>query len=216
MPALVKRHNIHALSLFKSSALSEYYVPRFIKPSEVIKVLNRAKVSFTLVGAHGIGGWLGRPRASEDVDVIVSKRHHAKAVNVLVAAFPHLEVRDTAVVVRLQDRETGAVAIDVMKPTFPIIQAALTHTHSVRTGKTQFKIPSLEMALALKFAAMVSPFREPKKKYMDASDFMTMADEHPIVNLQKLAAMGQLVYPGGGKEILEMVRRVRAGEKLEL
>jgi hypothetical protein len=25
-----------------------------------------------------------------------------------------------------------------------------------------------------------------------------------------------LVYPGGGKELLEMVRRVRAGERLDL
>ena len=53
--------DLHAPSLFKSSKLSAVYVPHFIKPEEVIRVLTAAKVSFTLVGAHGLGGWTGKP-----------------------------------------------------------------------------------------------------------------------------------------------------------
>lgn len=29
-----------------------------IQPREVIRILNKAKIRFTLVGAHGIAGWL--------------------------------------------------------------------------------------------------------------------------------------------------------------
>src|ERR1700680_4905555 len=36
-----------------------------IEPREVIKVLNKAKIKFTLVGAHGIAGWLLDPRARD-------------------------------------------------------------------------------------------------------------------------------------------------------
>src|SRR5437588_13070543 len=149
----------HALSLFKSSKLSGVYVPHFIAPEEVIRVLNAAKVSFTLVGAHGLGGWTGKPRATEDVDVVVVQRHVKKAVAALAGAFPHLEVDDQPAVARLRDRETGAVAIDVMKPNQSVIHAALKHTHAVQSGRLTYKVPSLEMALALKFAPMVSLHR---------------------------------------------------------
>jgi len=39
---------------------------------------------------------------------------------------------------------------------------------------------------------------------------------NPEIDLEKLAELGDLVYPGGGKEIVEKVRQVRAGEKLIL
>jgi hypothetical protein len=206
----------HGLSLFKSSKLSGVYVPHFIRPEDVIRVLNAAKVSFTLVGAHGLGGWTGKPRATEDVDIVVVQRHVKKAVTVLTAAFPNLDVDAQPAVVRLRDRETNAVAIDVMKPNQAIIQAALKHTHTVRSGRTTYKVPSLEMALALKFAPMVSVNRSDLDKQQDAVDFGRMAVTNPNLDLDQLATLGELVYPGGGKEIVEFVRRVRAGEQLIL
>jgi hypothetical protein len=72
------------------------------------------------------------------------------------------------------------------------------------------------MALALKFAPMTSPFREAQKKYQDAADFIALVKFNPAIDLRKLLQLGELVYSGGGKEIVEMVRRVRAGERLEL
>src|SRR3954447_24267017 len=125
----------HGLSLFKSSKLSGLYVPHFIQPEDVIRVLVAAKVTFTLVGAHGLGGWTRKPRATEDVDVVVGPRHVKKAVAALTAAFRHLDVDDPPAGVRVRDREPGAVAIDVMKPNQPVIQAALKHTHAIRSGR---------------------------------------------------------------------------------
>jgi hypothetical protein len=206
----------HGLSLFKSSKLSGVYVPNFIRPEDVIRVLNAAKVTFTLVGAHGLGGWTGKPRATEDVDVIVIQRHVKKAVAALTTAFEHLDVDDHPAVVRLRDRETGAVAIDVMKPNQPIIHAALKNSHLIRSGPLTYKVPSLEMALALKFAPMVSLNRSEIDKQQDAVDFGRMVLANPELDLDQVAALGELVYPGGGKEIVEIVRRVRAGAQLSL
>jgi hypothetical protein len=45
---------------------------------------------------------------------------------------------------------------------------------------------------------------------------MAIVDANPKIDLDKLASLGELVYGGGGKEIVEMVRRVRAKEKLLL
>ncbi len=56
--------DVHSRSLATSSALSEYYVPKLIPPHEVIRVLSEAGVRFLLLGAHGLGGWIKKPRAT--------------------------------------------------------------------------------------------------------------------------------------------------------
>jgi hypothetical protein len=208
--------DVHSRSLATSTALMEYYVPKAILPAEVIAILNKAGINFMLVGAHGLGGWTKKPRATQDVDIVVTARHLKKAVRILLEAFPHLEAADFEVVTRLRDRETREVAIDVRKPNQPLYRAALKHTHKVRPGGQSYQVPSLEMALAMKFAPMVSPIREDAKKYMDAHDFILIVKANPDIDLEKLAELGDLVYPEGGKELLEKVRQVRAGEKLNL
>jgi hypothetical protein len=214
MPVRVR--DIHAQSLATSSALSEYYVPYLITPLDVIRVLNAVKVRFMLLGAHGLGGWMGKPRATEDVDVLVGTRGHKKAVCALLAAFPHLQADDHEVVTRLRNPETGTVVIDVMKTNQPLYRDALKHTHTVESGGQRYQIPSLELALTTKFAAMISLTRADRDKFQDARDFMYIIDTNPDIDLVKLHALGQLVYNGGGVELVEKVRQVKAGETLVL
>jgi xanthine/CO dehydrogenase XdhC/CoxF family maturation factor len=187
-----------------------------ILPKEVIAVLNQAGIKFVLVGAHGLAGWMEAPRATQDVDVVVGPRHHKKAVRTLLAAFPHLEEFDLPVVTRLRDPETKAPVIDVIKPNQPLFRVALKHIHEVASYGQVYHVPTIEMALALKFAPMVSPVREDAKKYLDAHDFITMVKLHPDLDVTILEELGDLVYPEGGKELLEKVRQARTGEKLNL
>jgi hypothetical protein len=208
--------DVHTNSLATSTYLSGYYMKHAIPPEKVIAVLNNAGISFVLVGLHGIGGWMKKPRATEDVDVVVAAKHLKKAVKALLSTFPQLEARDLEVVTRLVDREAQNVAVDVIKPTQPLFRAIFKHTHSVRTEAQSYRIPSLEMALALKFAPMVSLTRDDLDKHQDVHDFGYIARTNPDINFAKLAELGDLVYPGGGQEIVEKVRQVRAGEKLTL
>jgi hypothetical protein len=212
----MKTADIHSRSLATSTALSVYYVENLITPLEVIKVLNDAGVKFMLVGAHGIGGWLKDPRATQDVDVLVAMRSQKKAINALLAAFPQLQSEDHPGVTRLRDKLTGEVRIDVMKPNQELFREGLKHTQTVESKGQVYNIPSLEMALTMKFAPMIRLNRADKDKYQGAHDFMQMIDSNPNIELEKLAELGNLVYPGGGTEIVEKVRQVRAGEKLIL
>ena len=208
--------DIHRDSLAISTALSEYYVPHAILPRDVIPVLNSAGVRFMLVGAHGIGGWMNAPRTTQDVDLVVGVRGEKKAVRVLLSAFPWLVADDRGIVIRLKDRESNAVVIDVIKPHEPLFRVALKHAHTIEAEGHTVSIPSLELALAMKFAAMISPNREDDKKHLDAHDFIRMVKTNPNIDLDTLTELGQLVYNGGGAEIVEKVRQVRAGEKLRL
>lgn len=211
-----KLRDVHGESLAMSTALSDYYVPQFITPLEVITILNRAGVRFMLVGLHGIAGWMNEPRATQDVDVLVAARGLKKAVRALLEAFPHLEADDHPVVTRLRNRETKAVAIDVMKPNQELFREALKHTHTVSSEGQTYRIPSLEMAVVMKFAPMISLNRDDLDKYQDAHDFGRIVLANPEIDLKKLAELGDLVYPGGGKEVLELVGQVRTGGTLKL
>ena len=206
----------HASSLATSTAISECYVKNIIPPLAVITILNKERIPFMLLGAHGYGGWMQKPRATEDVDILVGARYHKKAVRVLIQAFPQLEAEEHHVVMRLLDRTTRIVLIDVMQPNQQLFREALKHAHWVTSEGQRYRIPSLEMALTMKFAPMVSLHRKDKDKFQDAHDFMYIVDSNPDIDLEKLAELGDLVYPGGGKEIVEKVRQVRAGERLQL
>lgn len=208
--------DVHADSLATATLLSSFQVAHAIPPSEVISVLQNEGISFVLVGAYGLGGWIQKPRATADVDVIVAAKHHKKALKALLAAFARLEAEDLPVVTRLRDRETQKVVIDVMKPNQQLYREVFKHTHTISSGGQTFRIPSLEMALAMKFAPMISLYRRDEDRFQDAHDFMYMVKSNHEIDLAKLEQLGDLVYPGGGKEIVEKVRQVRAGEKLNL
>jgi len=200
----------------KTSVLSSFQVMNSIPLVAVLKALSAEKISFVVVGAHGLATWTKAPRATEDVDVVVAARHQEKAVRALLASFPHLQADDREVVIRLSDPVTSNVAIDVMKTNQPLYQAAFKNAVALELQKQPYRVPTLEMALAMKFASMVSLMRQGAKKHLDAHDFITMIEANPEIDLEKLAQLGELVYPGGGKELFDKVRQVRNHEKLIL
>jgi len=208
--------DVRQRSITKSAILSGFQMARVIAPGEVIRVLNGAKIRFVLVGAYGLAGWSKEARATEDVDVLVAAQQVKKAVRVLLEAFPLLDEVDLPVVTRLQDRETGKVAIDVMKPLQQPHRAVFKHTRKETAWGQTFRVPTLEMALVMKSADMISLYRADEDKYQDAHDFILMAKRNPDADEGKLAEIGSLLYPEGGKDLVEMARKARAGEKLNL
>jgi hypothetical protein len=213
--------DIHEHRLRRSAEIARFQLEvqlekRFLSPLDVIRVLNREKISFVLVGAYGVSGWMSQSRATEDVDVVVALKHVKKATRVLLKEFPYLQADDQEVVVRLRDKESQDVLVDLMKPTQNHLRAIFKNAEVVELKKERYRIPTCEMALVLKFAPMISLARVDKKKFQDAHDFMDIVEKNTDIDLEKLAELGEVVYNGGGKEILELVRRVRAGEKLEL
>ena len=207
--------SVHAQSLFTATQIARFQMDEIISPQQVIAILNRAKVPFVLVGAYGLAGWMN-PRATKDVDVVVALKQVKKAVRLLTEAFPNLEAEDIEVVVRLRDRATKDVAIDVMKPVQQPYREIFKNAVKITAKGQQYRVPSLEMALTCKFAPMISLARVDARKYQDAHDFIVMVQQNPDIDLDRLSELGDLIYKGGGKEVVEMVRKVRTGEKLTL
>jgi hypothetical protein len=189
----------------------------------ILRTLTAKKIRFVLTGAHAIGGWTGRPRATKDVDILVKGgRTHARAVKVLRELYPHLEVRDFfGVTGFFLPGETDSV-IDVTYPHRADITETLEHPQWVEDGDLKYRIPSLEAALANKYGAMLTLNRDLVKRGMDAIDFTLMVrhagdpGQTPI-DIDKLRLLGEKVWPGGGAaEILRLVEHVWQGGMVEL
>jgi Nucleotidyl transferase AbiEii toxin, Type IV TA system len=200
----------------RTAQLSRYQMPGVIPVAEVIRVLNDAKIRFVLAGAYGLAHWRKESRGTEDVDVVVAVKQLKKAVDVLIKAFPHLEPVDLPVVIRLRERGTENVLIDVMKPLQQPVCEVFKHTLTVSSEGQTYRIPSLEMGLVMKFSAMTSLHRAAEDRHRDAHDFIRMVKNNPDLDAEKLAELASRIYPEGGKDVLEMVEKVRAGEMLQL
>jgi hypothetical protein len=110
----------------------------------------------------------------------------------------------------------GRQVIDVIRPTSsPIFKAALKHVIRVKLGTVEVDVPELEMALALKFAAMASATRQLKDKYQDAHDFIAMIQHNAKIDSGKLGEYAELIYPGGGAAVAKLAADARAGRRLE-
>ncbi|HEV3204337.1 MAG TPA: hypothetical protein VGY77_08140 [Gemmataceae bacterium] len=189
----------------------------------IIQTLTEKKIPFILTGAQAFGGWTGRPRATKDVDILVKGgRNQTRAVNAIKALYPKLEVRDfTGVTAFFVPGEKDSV-IDVTYPHRLDLQETLPHTVWVEDRALKYRIPSLEAALAITYRAMLTPNRGLAKRQIDVGDFTNMVThsldegQQPI-DLEKLAALGDKVWPGGGgEEILRLVELVKAGRSFNI
>ena len=108
--------------------------------------------------------------------------------------------------------------IDIMKPLQQPYREVFKHVVTVTREGEKCKIPTLEMGIAMKFSAMTSLHRAPEDRYRDAHDFIRMVRERcgrPRSG-ESSPSLASSIYPEGGKDVLEMVKKVRAGEMLQL
>src|SRR5262249_51965413 len=197
--------------------------PSPINLNAILKTLTQKRIPFVLTGAHGIAGWTGKPRNTQDVDLLVKAgRNHARAVNALRALYPQLEVRTfTGVTAFFVPGEKTSV-IAVVSPHRADLEQTLTNPTWAENEEQglRYRVPSLEEALANKYGAMLTPTRNLDKRMQDAVDFTRMVQhsgdegQQPI-DLRRLETLGEKVWPTGpGEEILRLVAQVKAGRAI--
>jgi hypothetical protein len=199
--------------------------PSPVDPYEIIRTLTQKRIPFVLTGAHGIASWTGKPRSTQDVDVLVKAgRNHARAVKAITELYPQLEVRKlTGIAAFFLVGETDSV-IDVVYPHRADIEETLENAvwAEDRELGLRYRVPRLEEALANKYGAMLTPNRALDKRMQDTVDFMRMAQHstdpgRKAINLVRLQALGEKVWPGGGAEELKrLVAQVLAGTPIEI
>lgn len=192
-----------------------------IKPQDVIDVLVSAGIKkWVLMGLHGYVGYLPQPRATQDVDVLIGQSDRKRAVKAVREAWPMLVVEELEPVVRFKDPADcfndgrPKPVIDLMMAWSNLNEAILKEQELVVVDRdTQHTIPILEAALASKYAALISDYRDREKKEYDAGDFRRIARaNYDLVRRDILRRLGDLVWDGGGAELEEFLETAQRDE----
>ncbi len=208
----------HASGIATSTAIVRSYrkdhrrQSQHVEPQQVIDALKTAGIQrWVLMGLYGYVGYLAQPRATQDVDVLVGEDELEPAIAAIQSRWPLLQIERREVVVRFRDPGEIAITgemkqvIDLMLPSNACYLAILAGYHRI-DQTTGHNIPIMEAACASKFAALVSPHREWDKKQQDGVDLRSiMSPNKDTIDRALLSQLGDLVYPGGGVEILEFL-----------
>ncbi len=163
-----------------------------------------------------LGFHTGSPRATVDVAVIVAQADIGKAAKALQNAFPDLKVSDLGSNIRFASSGPGVERerIDVVKADNPFFREILSaYSIAVQAGDLEFVVPTAEAAIALKFAAAISPNRGGEEKPQDGADLVQLVRRQRGLDASVLQELGDLVYPGGGAELLSVVKTIRQGRR---
>src|SRR5262249_29868193 len=117
--------------------------------NEVLRTLTQKKIPFVLTGAHAIGKWTGRPRATKDVDILVTRcGNDGRAVKALKPLYPQLEVRDFTGVTAFFIPGDKESVLDVTYPHRADVEETLKNaiwTENRQLG-LRYRVPPLEEA----------------------------------------------------------------------
>ncbi len=208
----------HAIGIATSTSIVRSYrkdhrrASQNVEPQQVINVLNDAGIRrWVLMGLYGYVGYLAQPRATQNVDLLVSEDELESVIAAIEARWPQLQIERMPIVVRFRDPGEIAITgemkqvIDIMLPSNECYATILAQYHRIDES-TGHRVPIVEAACASKYAALVSPYREWEKKSYDAGDLRSMMlPNKDIIDKVILERLGDLVYPGGGAELLEFL-----------
>lgn len=122
-------------------------------PPTVTAILERHAIPYVLIGAHAISAYRGHPRAGHDVDVLT--RHPRRAMRALRASFHKFDVERLPCKIRLHWQKKDRIDIWLVRS--ELDELVLDEAVEIVAGKWVLRIPSLEGAIASKFAGLSDP-----------------------------------------------------------
>lgn len=207
-------------NLQKSYDLSSQYVDDAVNPLEVAAIFERERIAYVLIGGHMLCFYTGTARATVDVDFIIGGADFSRATNVIGKAFTQFEYHDQVYHVTYDSKKPGQKdleRIDLVKDGFALFRDVVkSYFHTLRAASHTVKVPTLEAAIALKFAASISPNRGDQNKPVDNADLLMLVRSSNTLDNAVLTILGDLVYRGGGKELVSIVEDIREGKPVSL
>lgn len=210
----------HLDNLQKSFELSSQQVEDAVNPLEVAAIFEKEKVSYVLIEGHMMSFYTGTARATVDVDFIIGGAHFTRAAKAINQAYSQFRQNDRVYHVTYDSNKSGSgdpERIDLVRDGFPLFrEVVMRYCHAVKADRNTVKIPTIEAAISLKFAASISPNRGDENKPVDYADLLRLIRSTLRLDTNALSTLGDLIYRGGGKELVALVDDVRAGKPVRL
>ena len=181
--------------------MSKQQIDDAVSPYELTSILNKGNIEYILIEGHVLCYFTGSPKATIDVDVIVSNTHMSRAVRAIKAEFPQYDFEDMVYNVRFcskkKESSVDSERIDVIRSNNPFFQKILKkYTVPIISKGQKVNVPAVEAAIALKFAAAISPNRSDEDRPQDRTDLTTIIKKHQNIKQEVLSELGDLIYPG--------------------
>lgn len=203
-------------NLQASYELSSQQVEDAVNPLEVAGLFEKERMCYLLIGGHMLAYYTGTARATVDIDFIVGGADFTRALDLIKKAYVQFQEHDRVYHVTFDSRKpklNDPERIDLVKDGFPLFQeVVLHHGVTLESGPLAVRLPTLEAAIALKFAAAISPNRGDENKPVDQADLLRLVRAGSTVNTDILRKLGELVYRGGGKELVSIVEDIHNGK----
>lgn len=210
----------HIQNLQKSYELSRLQIEDAVNPLEVAAIFEEERVSYVLIGGHMLSFYTGTARATVDVDFIIGGPDFSRAALAINKAYTQFKQNDRIYHVTYDSQKSGQKdleRIDLVKDGFPLFrEVVIKYCHTINSQKHTIKIPTIEAAIALKFAASISPNRGDENKPVDNADLLKLVRSKPDIKEDALIKLGNLVYQGGGRELVSIVADIKAGKTISL
>lgn len=206
-------------NLQKSFELSSQQTEDVVNPLEVAAIFEDQKFSYVLIGGHMLSFYTGIARATVDVDFIIGNADFARASKAINKSYQQFKETDRVYHVTYDTKKNvvDPERIDLIKDVFPLFREVVKlYSVTLREGKSTVKIPTIEAAIALKFAASISPNRGDENKPIDNADLLRLIKSTAKFDEKALLALGELVYTGGGKELVSVVNDMKSGKSVSL
>ena len=207
-------------NLQKSYELSSQQLEDAVNPLEVAALFEKERVSYVLIGGHMLSFYTGTIRATVAVDFIIGAADFSRAAKVIDQAYTQFKQHDRVYHVTYDSKVPGlkdSERIDLVKDGFPLFREVVKkYCHIIKAGKHTVKLPTAEAAIALKFAASISPNRGDENKPIDNADLLKLVRVRNQFDTAVLTILGDRVYLGGGKELVSIVEDIRSGKAVSL
>ncbi len=207
-------------NLQKSYELSSQQVDDAVNPLEVAALFEKERISYVLIGGHMLSFYTGTARATVDVDFIISGADFSRAAKIIDKAYTQFKHHDRVYHVTYDSKKShrkDPERIDLVRDGFPLFREIVRkYCYTLRASKHTVKIPTVEAAIVLKFAASISPNRGDENKPVDNADLLRLIRSRSNLDTASLSKLGDLVYQGGGKELTSIVEDIRNGRPVNL
>jgi hypothetical protein len=177
------------------------------------QIFNESGIEIVVIGGLVVGCHSGRPRSTQDIDVIVNVDKVPDKVIAKLAKLvgsKKLEKHPSFISfikkTVLGDREV----LDVITSKAGSYGLVFDNNIVLSISGIKIRIPSAEMLVVLKYTAAVNPIRQKAKQHQDWADIYSILDANSGISVSSIKYLADLVVPGWGEDLGNKIKFHRA------
>jgi len=174
----------------------------------VISEINKANIPCVVIGGIVVGCHTGRPRATQDLDLIVDHEPGKAVLNRIgkIVGAEKVEKYDSFLSFVVDSPIGSREIVDLITSKAGSYGMVFDNYLEIMISGVSIKIPTVEMMIVLKHTAAVNPIRTKSKQAQDWADIFAMLDVNKKINVQAVIRMANSVVPGFGDDLKRAIR----------